>query len=80
MTSSQLIQQFVSIMLQEYKVDVRFKQGVLDDDFNHYGKGDIKIILKAIIKRFKTNANPHIIIPDWNLKDDLSGAMKIRLV
>jgi hypothetical protein len=80
MTSQQLIQQFVLIMLQQYKVDVRFKQGVLDDDFKNYGKGDVKIILKAIIKRFKTNTNPHNILPDWKLSDDLSGANKIRLL
>lgn len=80
MKSSQLIQSFVLVMLKEYKVDVRFKQGVLNDDFKQYGKGDVKIILKAIIKRFKANANPHHISPEWRLNDDLSGALKIRLL
>lgn len=80
MTSSQLIQQFVLIMLQHYKVEVRFKKGVLDIDLLNYDKGDVKIIMKAIIKRFKTNANPHCIIPGWKLIDGLSGAIKIRLL
>ncbi|MDT3425135.1 mRNA-degrading endonuclease RelE of RelBE toxin-antitoxin system [Paenibacillus forsythiae] len=61
------------------KVDIRFKTGALEDLLD-YPKGDIKIILKAIIKRFKTNSNPHEINPDWQLHGDLAGAIKLRLL
>jgi hypothetical protein len=67
-------------MIQQYKVDIRFKPGVLDDDLNDYVKGDVKIIFKAIVKRFKTNANPHNVNPEWLLQDDLLGSIKIRLL
>ncbi|MDO3408276.1 hypothetical protein QWJ34_00695 [Saccharibacillus sp. CPCC 101409] len=45
-----------------------------------YPKGDINKIFKAIIQRFRSNANPHEISPTWRLRDDLYGAYKIRLL
>lgn len=80
MTLQQLISLFVQTMIQQYKVEVRFKQGVIDEDLMQYDKGDVKKILKAIVGRFKTNANPHDINPSWLLKDDLLGSIKIRLL
>ncbi|KWX74552.1 hypothetical protein D3C73_568760 [compost metagenome] len=80
MPTQQLIQQLVQIMIQQYKVDIRYKKGVLDEDLEGYVKGDIKLIFKAIVKRFKTNANPHHVNPDWLLKNDLFGSIKIRLL
>lgn len=80
MAMKQLMQQFVLTMIQQYKVDVRFKQGVIDEDLKTFVKGDVILILKAIVKRFKTNANPHHVNPDWLLKNDLLGSVKIRLL
>lgn len=80
MALQQLIQHFIQTMNNDYKVDVRFKKSVIDEDLVQYGKGDIKIILKAIVKRFKTNANPHNINPKWLLNNSLLGSIKIRLL
>lgn len=80
MTVQALIQSFVQTMLQTYKVDIRFKQGVIDEDLKQYGKGDITKILKAIVQRFKENSNPHNINPNWLLRNDLLGSVKIRLL
>lgn len=67
-------------MIRNYRVDIRFKQGVLTEDLADYPKGDLKLILKAILKRFKTNSNPHDTVPGWVLHGDLKGAYKIRLL
>ncbi len=80
MSSPSYIQQFVEQMIREYRVEIRFKQGVIIEDLASYQKGDIKLILKAILKRFKTNSNPHAVVPDWILHEDLRGAYKIRLL
>lgn len=80
MSSQSPIQLFIEKMIHEYRVEIRFKQEVITDDFTAYQKGDIKLILKAILKCFKTNSNPHHVVPDWVLHGDLRGAYKIRLL
>jgi hypothetical protein len=75
-----LVQQFIQIMIQQYKVEIKFKSGVLEDDLKGYKKGEINSFFKAIVSRFKHNANPHEINPDWLLHDGLLGATKIRML
>ncbi|MCA0757046.1 hypothetical protein KP806_18450 [Paenibacillus sp. N4] len=80
MAASPQVVQLFQQTLHALKVDLRFKEGVIEEDLTNFDKGQLKVILAAIKKRFTGNANPHHTSTDWELHDDLKGAYKIRIM